>query len=86
MDIADEVLGYIADIGKIPRQDIHVGVKVYNSGIISSLKLIELMTHIEKEYAIMIKPEELIEDNFKDIGTIIDFIRSKKREEQKSIS
>jgi methoxymalonate biosynthesis acyl carrier protein len=82
MDIAKEIISYIAEIGEIPREDIHVGVKVYNLGIISSLKLIELMTYIEKKYSIMIKPEELIVDNFRDIGTIVDFIRSKQKEEQ----
>ncbi|HEX3044762.1 MAG TPA: acyl carrier protein [Bacillota bacterium] len=77
MDIQADLIGYIATLGKIPREDLDPQVKIYNSGIISSLKLLELMTYIEKQYRIVIKPEELIEANFKDIGTIIHFIESK---------
>ncbi|HEX3044787.1 MAG TPA: acyl carrier protein [Bacillota bacterium] len=77
MDIQADLIGYIAKLGKIPREDLDPQVKIYNSGIISSLKLLELMTYIEKQYHIVIKPEELIEANFKDIGTIIHFIGSK---------
>jgi acyl carrier protein len=77
MDIQADIIGYIAKLGKIPQEDLDPQVKIYNSGIISSLKLLELMTYIEKHYGIVIKPEELIEANFKDIGTIIHFIESK---------
>ncbi len=77
MNIQEDITGYIAKIGKIPREEISLQLKIYNSGIISSLKLLELMAYIEKQYSLVIKPEELIEANFKDIGTIINFIRDK---------
>jgi acyl carrier protein len=80
MDIGAEVMGYIAEIGRIPAKDMHMGIRIYNSGVISSLKLIELMSHIEKQYEIAIRPEELIEDNFRDIGAIVGFISFKVKE------
>jgi acyl carrier protein len=39
-----------------------------------------LMSHIEKQYGIYIKPEELIEDNFIDIGAMTSFIEEKLRD------
>jgi acyl carrier protein len=79
MDVKEDLITYIAGIANVPRQEIGPEVRIYNSGIISSLKLIELMSFIEQHFNIVIKPEELIEDNFKDVGTIISFIRTKLR-------
>ena len=73
----EELINYIADIADIPKKDITLQLQVYNSGIISSLKLLELMTFIEKQFNITIKPEELVVDNFKDIQSILDFIKKK---------
>ena len=77
MNYQQELISYIAQIGRIPEKDIDLRLPVYNSGILSSLKLLELMSFIEKQYTIIIKPEELIEDNFKDIQAILNFIQSK---------
>ncbi len=77
MTIAENITAYIAKIGRIPANEMKPEMKVYDSGIISSLKLIELMSHIEKTYAITIRPEELVESNFRDIGTIVGFVQSK---------
>jgi acyl carrier protein len=80
MNIRETLIDCIAYIAKIPRKDIDVKLQIYNSGIISSLKLLELMSHIEKQYGIYIKPEELIEDNFSDIGAMTSFIEEKLRD------
>jgi acyl carrier protein len=77
MDIQEDVINYISKIGKIPRHEMNSNVKIYNAGTISSLKLIELMSYIEKQYSFTIKSEELVEANFRDIGTLVDFITAK---------
>jgi acyl carrier protein len=77
MNIQEDIMGYISKAGRIPVNEMNPNVRIYNSGIISSLRLIELMSYIEKQYSCTIKPEELVESNFKDVGTIVAFIRSK---------
>jgi len=77
MNCQEELINYISEIGKIPRKDINLQLPVYNSGIISSLKLLELMKFIENHFNIVIKPEELIEDNFRDVRAIVSFIHKK---------
>ena len=77
MAIQEELIKYISNTAKIPEKDIDVHLQIYNSGIISSLKLLELMNYIEQQYKIVIKPEELIEDNFIDINAITCFIYKK---------
>lgn len=77
MNYQQELISYIAHLGKIPEKEIDATLPIYRSGILSSLMLLELMSYIEKQYGIMIKSEELIEDNFKDIQSIDHFIRIK---------
>ena len=77
MDCKEDTMEMIARIGKLPRNEIDTQLKIYNSGVISSLAMLELMSGLEKQYAIVIRPEELIEDNFKDVQSIIDFVRRK---------
>ncbi|HEX2924827.1 MAG TPA: acyl carrier protein [Ruminiclostridium sp.] len=77
MDLKSELIKYISKISKIPENEIDLNTQIYNSGMISSLNLLELMTHIEKQYNIYVTPEELIEDNFSNVSTLINFVGSK---------
>ncbi|MBU1170678.1 MAG: acyl carrier protein [Proteobacteria bacterium] len=76
MNIENDLINFIAKAGKIPKKEIDGNMEIYNSGIVSSLVILELMTFIEKQYQIVIKPEKLVEDNFRDIKTISKFIQS----------
>lgn len=77
MNIKEEIIRYISIKSKIPTRELSEDTGIYNSGIISSLNLLELMSHIEKKYNIIINPEELREENFKDTHTLSKFIQSK---------
>ena len=73
------IVDFISERSKIPRIELTADLEVYDSNIISSLSLLELVTLIENQYAIVIEPEDLTEDNFKYIGTIVDYVDSKIR-------
>lgn len=77
MNIANDIMEFISKTSKIPKNEMNMETEVYNSGIISSLSIMELMSYIEEQYRIIINPEDLIECNFKDIKTIEDFVQSK---------
>jgi acyl carrier protein len=77
MTILEDITGHVSKAARIPEQEVDAKTRIYDSGIISSLKLIELMSYIEKRYGFEIRPEELVEENFGDVGAIVDFIRSK---------
>ena len=47
------------------------------SGIIDSLKLLEILLHVEKVYHISVADDELVPDNFDSVSRIADFIRHK---------
>jgi len=71
------IVDFISVRSKIPKKELTADLEVYDSNIISSLSLLELVTLIENQYAIVIEPEDLTEDNFKYIGTIVDYVDGK---------
>ena len=75
MHIESDLIAFISKAAKIPRNELNDGTEIYRSGIVSSLVILELMNHIEQQYQVVIKPEKLIEDNFRDIGTITGFVQ-----------
>jgi acyl carrier protein len=81
MEKTDDLLKSISRLAKIPVSEITIDTELYKSEIISSLMLLEMMSALEKEYHIFIRPEELIEDNFKNIGTLQSFIERKLEKE-----
>ena len=78
MDIKTQLINYIAKVSNTPVNEIAADTKLYDSAVISSLQLLDLMTYLENEYSIQIEPYELRDDTFKDINTLSQFIASKK--------
>lgn len=77
MSIEKRFIALIAGISKIPQEEFSGDTKITNSGILSSLGMLDLMVGIEEEFSIEILPEEFIEDNFYDVNSICKFIESK---------
>ena len=48
------------------------------TGIIDSLKMVELLTFIEKSYGITVDDDELSPENFETVNSIIEFLDQKK--------
>ena len=76
-DMTPRIAATISKISGIPGRELDGSTTLYGSGIVSSLMLLEIMAAFEKEYGIYIRPEELIEDNFADIGKCASFIERK---------
>lgn len=67
----------VARIAKFPKEEITMDLKLYNSRVVSSLAMLEIMSFVEKEYNIVISPEEMIEENFGDLHKLKDMIERK---------
>ncbi len=80
MTSIDDLIKNISKLTGIPAHEFDARTALYRSGIVSSLMMLEMMAVIEKDYGIYIRPEELIEDNFADIGKLEDFIERKQKE------
>lgn len=50
------------------------GEDMFEDGILDSIEMMELVTDMEKEFNIEIEAEDIIPENFKTIGTIVEMI------------
>ena len=74
MNLEQEIIAFVAKAGKIPEYELDGTTEIYGSGIVSSLVIIDMIAFIEQRYNVIIAPEKLVEDNFKDIQTIAGFV------------
>jgi acyl carrier protein len=77
MILEKTLINNISKITRIPENELHPDTRIYNSKIVSSLSILEIMKFIETEYNIVIRSEELVGDNFKDVEAIAQFIKRK---------
>jgi acyl carrier protein len=80
MLLIDDLIGTVSKITGIPEGELAAETGLYGSELVSSLMMLEIMAAVEKNFGIYIRPEELIADNFSDIGRLRDFIERKQRE------
>jgi acyl carrier protein len=76
--IEQQLRDYIAEkillASRFPYRD---ETSFLESGIIDSLKLLDILLHIEKVYHISVDDDEIVPDNFDSVSKIADFIRHK---------
>lgn len=78
-----ELFEIVAKISRIPVGGLTLESELFESRIISSLGLLEMMDEIERLFKIEIFPEELIKENFSTIGRMKEFISGKIKDSRK---
>ncbi|MBZ9609061.1 acyl carrier protein [Clostridium estertheticum] len=77
MGVEMKVMTIVSDLSKIPMEELELNSDIFESNIITSLGLLELVSRLEKEFDLVILPEELIHENFGTIEMIINLIGRK---------
>lgn len=67
----------IAKIEELAFSKVEVNDSLWQSKILDSISIVELVVEIENEYAISVPFNEIIEDNFETIANMIKYISSK---------
>ena len=70
----------VEKISKIPVEELNEESELFESKIISSLGLLELVDEIERFFHVEILPEELLNENFSTIGKMKEFVTRKIQE------
>ncbi|AIQ47435.1 hypothetical protein R70723_17235 [Paenibacillus sp. FSL R7-0273] len=73
----EQVTMIVAGLTRIPAAELSPGTDIFESRLLTSLGLLELVSRLETEFNIIILPEELIHENFASIETIIGFVDGK---------
>ena len=80
-EIQETVKSYIEE--RIDLEDLSEEINIFDEGIVNSLFAIEIMTFLEKIFAIKIGMEDLDMANFQSINAIVDFVQKKEAEKIK---
>lgn len=75
---ADDIRNCLVDIDVIqPDEPLGVDESLFERGLIDSLGITILITHLEKTYRIRVPEEDLLPDNFDTISSIVHYVNSK---------
>jgi acyl carrier protein len=77
MKITEQVTMIVAGLTRIPAGELRLDTDIFESRLLTSLGLLDLVARLEQEFKIIILPEELIHEHFASIATIIGFIDNK---------
>ncbi|AZS14182.1 phosphopantetheine-binding protein [Paenibacillus lutimineralis] len=77
MQRQEQVTMIVAKLTRIPAGELSLETDIFESRLLTSLGLLDLVSSLEEEFNIIILPEELIHENFASIRTIIDFVDGK---------
>ena len=50
-----------------------------SKGVIDSLKMLDLISFIEKQFGVAIDEDEMMPDNFESVNAIVSFVQEKRR-------
>lgn len=76
MNVENAVVTILKNIGVL-LQDDYMDIDLYESGLIDSLQLMQLITIIEERIDIAIDITEITPDIFKSVRTITEFVQRK---------
>lgn len=77
MEVKDKLSNILVSILKVPSEEVDFQCEIYESNLISSMGLLELVSQIEKTFQIVVLSEELIHENFSTGKHIENFILTK---------
>lgn len=73
----DALRQFIAEKSYSKPESIQDDTALFEEGIFDSMGLLGLINYLEDEFHVVTTDVELIDDNFRSINTIVDFVRRK---------
>ena len=76
--MADSILAFIRERFALARKrNVTLTDDLLDSGIVDSMGILDLVTHLEQSYGVTISDEELMPENFRNVECIAQFVQSK---------
>ena len=77
-DMADSILAFVRERFALARKrNVARTDDLLDSGIVDSMGILDLVTHLEQTYRVAISDEELMPENFRNVECIAQFVKSK---------
>ena len=78
MDIERRLRAFLLEAYQVPEDDLAADQSLTESGVVDSSGILELIDFLETEFSIVVSDEEIAEDHFEDIQSIVRFVQSKR--------
>ncbi len=74
----EEIKGFIAETTFTNLDEIQEDTMLFDEGIFDSMGLLNLISFLEENYGVQTDDVDLIEDNFKNLSSIQEYVTRKK--------
>ena len=78
MDIERRLRAFLREAYQVPEDDLATDQSLTESGVVDSSGILELIDFLETEFSIVVSDEEIAEDHFEDIQSIVRFVQGKR--------
>lgn len=78
MDIERRLRAFLLEAYQVPEDDLATDQSLTESGVVDSSGILELIDFLETEFSIVVSDEEIAEDHFEDIQSIVRFVQGKR--------
>ena len=69
----------VEHIPKARQMDVQSEDQLIETGLLDSLGILDVVTHLEEEFGITVSDEELTPENFQSIATMATYVQMKKK-------
>lgn len=82
VDIKERVKHYIIEASYSQKEDIQNETLIFENSLLDSMGFLFLIDFLKEEFKIEVEDSDLIDDNFKTINNIVEFLFKKKMEKE----
>ena len=78
IDIKDRLNKYIVEASYSQKEDIHNDTLIFENSLLDSMGFLFLIDFLKEEFKIEVEDSDLVDDNFKTINNIAEYLFNKK--------
>ena len=72
MNIKDQLKEYVEELAK--QDDIDPSINLFETGLLTSVHVLDLIAYIEEQFGIVISPDDLSIENFGSIDAMVTYV------------
>jgi len=78
VSVQDEILGYLKNVNPTMIERTPEPQTLKLRRVLDSLDMMDFLSHLESTYTLKISDQDVLTRNFETVGTVIDFVESRK--------
>jgi acyl carrier protein len=83
--VTAEIASFVKATGSLIPSDFDPAEKWIDTGLLTSLQLVQLVGYVQKTFAIVVSHEDIVPSNFESLQATVDFVITKSRTGHQSV-